>query len=413
MDFVESYLKKNNFFPEIVTRPENNLGICVVIPSYNEPDLLLTLDSLWNCLPSSCAVEVIVIVNAPEGSTPLIQDKVFHQYNETLDWGKLHNRKGFVVHVLYRPQMPLKDAGVGLARKIGMDAAIHRFCLAGRNGIIAGFDGDAICLPNYLTAIENHFELYPKSPGASIYFEHPLHTENKELNEGIILYELHLRYLVQSLRFAKFPYAFHTVGSSFAVRSDVYVKQGGMNKKKAGEDFYFLQKVIALGNFSEINSTCIIPASRVSERVPFGTGASMKSFVSGENLLTYRFESFFGIKALVDNLYRLFEGIKTDDFIKLLPNEMQCFLLANDLENKVNEIKDNSATWQTFQNRFFRWFDAFKVVKYLNYLHLNYFTKSLIREEAVKLLTKRNIAFEGSDELLLKIFRDMDRSAEL
>src|SRR5213594_3575687 len=89
--------------------------------------------------------------------------------------------------------------------------------------------------------------------------------------EAIAAYELHLRYYVRALRYAGFPYAHHTIGSCMAVRADVYKKQGGMNKRQAGEDFYFLQKIIPLGHFTDLTETKVIPSSRPSDRVPFGT----------------------------------------------------------------------------------------------------------------------------------------------
>ena len=81
---------------------------------------------------------------------------------------------------------------------------------------------------------------------ASIYYEHPVAglAFSENLYEGIANYELHLRYYVWALRSIKFPYAFQTVGSSMLCRASSYVRYGGMNRRKAGEDFYFLQKII-------------------------------------------------------------------------------------------------------------------------------------------------------------------------
>ena len=66
--------------------------------------------------------------------------------------------------------------------------------------------------------------------------------------KAVWLYELHLRYYKQALQFTGFPYYYHTIGSAFAVNAEVYCKQGGMNRQKAGEDFYFLQKIIGCFN---------------------------------------------------------------------------------------------------------------------------------------------------------------------
>ena len=135
-----------------------------------------------------------------------------------------------------------------------MDEALRRFDYVNRpEGIILCLDADFTCDFDYLVEIEKWFS-DPERVACSIYFEHPLESpDNQRVTEAIILYELHLRYYVQSLRFASFPYAFHTIGSSMAVRSDVYRKQGGMNKRQAGEDFYFLHKVIPLGGFWRSN----------------------------------------------------------------------------------------------------------------------------------------------------------------
>src|SRR5207249_6387595 len=106
-----------------------------------------------------------------------------------------------------------------------------------------------------------HFRENPRSPGCSIYFEHPLEGPlDARVYDAISTYELHLRYYVQALRYAGFPYAYHTFGSCMTVRADAYMEQGGMNKRKAGEDFYFLQKIISLDGFSDLTETTVIPS---------------------------------------------------------------------------------------------------------------------------------------------------------
>ena len=86
---------------------------------------------------------------------------------------------------------------------------------------------------------------------------------------------------------ALFPFAFHTIGSSMAVRASSYMRQGGMNKRKAGEDFYFQQKIIPLCGFTECNSTVVYPSPRPSYRVPFGTGRAMLGYLQNGEVLTW------------------------------------------------------------------------------------------------------------------------------
>ena len=248
MEFSTVYLEKQSFQPEIKEEPSPLLNICVVIPCYNEPDLQSSLQSLWNCTRPVMTAEVLIIVNSSENCTHDILSRNLATIHETEAWIKCHIDSKLKFHLIHKPNLPKKFAGVGLARKIGMDEAVYRLSkVKNSKGIITGFDADSICDSNYLEEIEKHFKQHKKSTGASIYFEHPIsgHEFDKGIYSGIIFYELHLRYLNQSLRYAKHPYSFYTVGSSFAVRMDTYVKQGGMNRRQSGEDFYFLQKIIA------------------------------------------------------------------------------------------------------------------------------------------------------------------------
>ena len=162
-------------------------------------------------------------------------------------------------------------------------------------GVVACFDADCRCDPGLLVEMENLFRKRPEMPGCSVRFEHPLDAEN---SEAIILYELHLRYYIEACRYSGHPFAFHAVGSSMAVRAEAYVAQGGMNQRQAGEDFYFLQKIISLGNFGELNSTRVIPSPRVSDRVPFGPGRAVGEFLQGKGgrMESYPFEAFEDLK---------------------------------------------------------------------------------------------------------------------
>ncbi len=86
-----------------------------------------------------------------------------------------------------------------------------------------------------------------------------------------------------------------------------------MNRRKAGEDFYFLHKIIPLGEFREVNTTCVIPSSRESDRVPFGTGAAMRKYVASNEstLLTYAPECFYDLKMFFSCIPGLF--VLTDE----------------------------------------------------------------------------------------------------
>lgn len=362
------YLNKYGFLPpQLEEAPNPDLGICVVIPCYNEPDLIRTLDSLENCESPQSSVEVIVVINSSETES----ESVIKQNQQTLNaFNSWNTERKYVYHVIYQPNLPKKHAGVGLARKIGMDEAVARFDALQKDGIIVCFDADATCSTNYLQEIEKHFEQHPQTPGCSIHFEHPIDGNEfpDEIYEGIINYELHLRYYNQALRYCGLPYAFHTVGSSMAVRSSAYQKQGGMNKRKAGEDFYFIHKIIALGGFTELTTTTVFPSPRISDRVPFGTGKAIGDWVKqGTNeFYTYNFESFLEVKKFVDMLPSFYEHDISG--IQDLHEAFQLFLANNDFANRLKEIHQNTTDYPSFQKRFFVWFDAFLVLKLVHFM---------------------------------------------
>ena len=302
---TELYFRRFGFCDrQIATRPEEDLGIVVVIPCFNEPDLIGCLEAIWVCARPKCSVEVIVILNSPAGCGAKIASQNQVTLKAADEWITQHCHPRLAFYTLDFPGLPARHAGVGLARKIGMDEALRRFDDVGRpEGIISGFDADCRCEPNYLTALERHFQENPRSPGCSIYFEHPLKGPlPPPVYRAIAVYELHLRYYVQALRHAGFPHAHHTVGSCMAVRAGAYRNQGGMNRRKAGEDFYFVHKIIPLGGFTDLTATTVYPSPRPSDRVPFGTGKAVGDILSGREIKTYPLEAFLDLKQLVERV---------------------------------------------------------------------------------------------------------------
>src|SRR5881394_3928580 len=189
---------------QIVTPPASDLGLVVVIPCFNEPDLIGSLESLRLCERPECSVEVIVIVNSPAGCGEEIRRQNQATLEIAAEWIAQHRHPRIAFHTLHFPALPAKQAGVGLARKIGMDEALRRLDDIGRTeGIIAGYDADCRCETNYLTALERHFYEHPRSSGCSIYFEHPLQRQlSPQIYEAAAAYELHLRYYIQALRYS-------------------------------------------------------------------------------------------------------------------------------------------------------------------------------------------------------------------
>jgi len=359
-------------------KPKVDTGIIVVLPCHHEPDLLSSLNALNKC-KSLCRVEIIVVINASENASVEIKEQNIKTYQDALVWLTSNQTDEISFHFILENELPKKHAGVGLARKIGMDEAVRMFeSVDNHDGVILCFDADCHCEPNLLSEVFEYFQNNPASPGCSINFEHPLNGSlDKQVYKGITYYELHLRYYVDALKYAQFPYAYHTIGSSMAVRSFAYQKQGGMNRRKAGEDFYFLHKIIPLGNFGEINSTTVYPSPRASDRVPFGTGRAVGEWLAGEQeeYLTYHYQIFEDLKVFMTQVNSYFQidekGLK--ELTLDLPKSISDFIVSLNFEIKLKEIQGQSTNLQSFRKRFFQWFDGFRVLKYVHFARDNYY----------------------------------------
>ncbi len=356
--------------------------------------------------------EVLILVNAPAGAPDAILEHNRTTYRATRQWIREHPHPFIDFHVMLDHSFGKKEAGVGLARKILMDEAVRRFSSIDRpEGIIASMDADATVESNYLEALVKHFEgdasgLRPD--GCSVRFEHPLAANGDhsgrppersgpekdgpeadvpdevgreadgrdpntgfppELYDAIAQYELHLRYYVQAVRSTGYPYAFHTVGSSFAVNAGIYCKEGGMNRRQGGEDFYFIQKIAQRGNFSECNTTRVIPSPRPSDRVPFGTGPVVSRLMEGKApLLTYDPRAFEMLRKLFAGMKILYTEVAMDHLMKTMPAVLTDFLIQQQFGEALFEIRRNSASYPAFQKRFWRWFNMFRIMKFLHFV---------------------------------------------
>lgn len=411
------YFKKRQFIPKILSTPDIRLGICVVIPSYNETGISTTLKALANCQRTSQSVEVIVVVNHPENAPAEVVETSEKTFADVMEAQAQLGNEWIAFHAIEAYSLPSKHAGVGLARQIGMDEAAHRLLSVGKpNGVISCFDADSLCASNYLIEIEKLWAEYPKTAGCSIRYNHPTSGEDFDphVYRGIAAYELHLRYYNQASRHIAFPFAFHTVGSSMACTAQTYIKIGGMNRHKAGEDFYFLQKIIPHGNFREINSTCVYPSPRPSDRVPFGTGRAMGKYLHSptEGITTYCLQSFLDLVPFFASIGALHTAGKNqiDDIINNLPQPLRTFLAQGDPTSDIIAVQKNTGSKEAFYKRFFLWFDAFKLLKYLNYANEAHYQRSSVLSESAKLLTLMGVVANNANDVfeLLEIFRNLD-----
>ena len=208
------------------------------------------------------------------------------------------------------------------------------------------------------------------------------------------------------LSYCNLPYAYHTIGSSMATSCEAYCKQGGMNKRKAGEDFYFLNKIMQLGNFHELKTTTVRPSPRISSRVPFGTGKAVNDIVNHKRQTAYNPLIFEQIKIFTGRLDKLYNN----EFLEfIIPIDISTYLLNIGIEEALSEIKTHVGNIDSFKKRFYVWFDAFKVLKCIHYLRDNYFIDIPVLIASMKLLELLAIESSEKDERAhLNLCRELD-----
>jgi hypothetical protein len=272
-------------------------------------------------------------------------------------------------------EIPDKEAGVGFARKIGMDLALTVFNYSSqKKKLIICLDADCTVQNNYLTEVVDNFNEKNLS-AAVINFEHNI-TEEKN-TKAIICYEILLRYYTLGLHFANSPFAYQVVGSTVACDYETYIKVEGMNKRKAAEDFYFLEKIAKRVLIEKIKSTKVFPSSRSSWRVPFGTGQRVARFLSKfqNEYLLYDPETFLILRDWL-KVFNSPEALSCEEYLSLAEEinvSLHQFLIDNKFEIVWNKILNSSKSQEQINKQKNNWFDAFRTLKFVHYLRDNVF----------------------------------------
>ena len=384
---IENDYKK--YFQKIIVVPSiaESENLPVLISSLEQNDELELLNTL-----------LLIVVNNSVSST----EEVKNDNRKTIDY--LKNIKSrvnisFIDAFSDGKEMDDKNGGVGLARKIGMDLALTKFDYYSLNKkILICTDSDCIVEPYYLTKISQEFNRN-NFEAAVVNFAHDINGDDEE-TKAIICYEIFLRYYVLGLNFAKSEYAFHTIGSTMLCTPEAYVKVEGMNKRKAAEDFYFLEKLAKIYPIGELKSTFVYPSKRGSWRVPFGTGRSVDRYLSNsrDEYLLYDPKSFIILKTwlevflnsslsqpelvsgssrFIDTNEEIPKQVRNDrilnqnSLLKIAKNihpALSGFLSQQDFGNFINKVllKNNNPNEIEKQKHF--WFDAFRTLKLIHYL---------------------------------------------
>lgn len=320
-------------------------------------------------------------------------------------------------------EIPDRD-GVGLARKIGLDRALSLLD-GGREdgGILVCLDADTRVDPRYLSAVGAFFARM-EAPAGIVDFAHQ-ETEDPVLRRAILRYEVFLRAYVLGLRWAGSPYAFHTVGSTIACTGIAYAAVRGMSRRRAGEDFYFLNKLSKLGPVGRIGGTLVRPSPRPSLRVPFGTGRRMALALSGEESAAGDLYAPEVFRVLRDWIGLVEEGPDRPGEAWIGPACRIHPVLARFLEEQGfprawESIRRQAPGPAHLRRQFHGWFDAFRTLRAVHALRDGGLPNVSLLEGAERLLgmagrvpaaDRPGEAGEGAAEALLAALRDEEGRA--
>jgi len=386
-DNVLLYLTKHLIkYYEIEWQRKNTINNVIVIPAIAEyENIKVLLKSLSENDPVffSSSLILFVINNSPVSGDEIKEDNLkslnllrsIIGANNKDDFSSKIINSGLQVGIVDASsegkELDTKQAGVGLARKIGMDLSLTIFDYSKQTKrLIVCLDADCSVSQTYLTNIINDLNKNNHSV-AVVNFEHPVDGTD-EYNSAIICYEIFLRYYVAGLRFAGSDYAFHTIGSTMLCDHNAYTKIGGMNKRKAAEDFYFLEKLSKNYPINKIDSATVYPSKRSSWRVPFGTGQRVTRFLAGtrDEYLLFDPAVFVVLNEWLEvyNSDAISNPQEVLNRAREIHTELYNFLILNNYPKQWEKILSNTKSGRQLTHQKKIWFDGFKTLKLIHHL---------------------------------------------
>lgn len=364
-DLRSKYL---NHYASVMPLETTDRGLSIVIPAYGEDQYLpATLDALEDVDRAEECRVVVIVNHGPEAPAEAKEsnDKV---------WDDLLKRKGkqrFDLQVLDARNKgdfaTSSKVGVGLARKIAMDSALAAYSGPEEEGVLVCLDADCLVSQNYIDALLNWTRAKPEQGTVNIPYEHRL-PEDPEHRKAIVTYELFLRYYVGGLKAYKNLYGHHSMGSAFATRHRTYCAARGMVKRRAAEDFYFLDKVAKLAPIGTLNEARVYPSPRISERVIFGTGRTMLKARDGDPLsVFYDLRTF----ALIDQVRSSLKDAREEQLYESgreLGVDWQDYLKGRGWPKARAGLYEGQGAARRARPAFDHWFDGLESLKLAHFI---------------------------------------------
>lgn len=345
-----------------IQSPDVSARFVLVVPAFQES--LSQLKQVWEELSD---VIIVLVVNSRDPTEPVTQqllDDIAHHW-QLIDatgnctWYQSRHHTILVVD-RHRQPLPLKQ-GVGKARKIGADIAA-RLIYNGDIKVpwIFSTDADARLPKAYFKAATTDtkklsFRLHP--------FQHDLDED-----VAAALYEFSLLWYAYGLKSADSEYAYPSVGSTIACSVEAYAQVRGFPNRQAGEDFYLLNKLRKVGDYAYADSQPIRLSSRLSSRVPFGTGPGIQKIQALDDPMK---DYVFYHPACFESLKRFLIALRSSQTEQDLQQHFSDplhwqFVQNSDLPTLIS--KQQNQTPAVFAKFLMDWFDGFRTLKFVHFI---------------------------------------------
>ena len=378
----------------VLKTQSNNIDSVLVVPCFDEP--IIGLKNICDyCAQHHCLL--ILVLNQPESCLQETNNSVGAEYiaqiNSTAGkktpalWSSpdgvmtlVANKQGRILTIdCFTANRRLNDKmGVGLARKIGADIA----CALIEQGAINQpwiycSDADVDLPKAYFDASK---QATKNTAALVLPFKH--HCSNQAtLLKPQALYDLHMNYYVAGLRWARSPYAYHSLGSTQVIHAIHYAKVRGFPKKNAGEDFYLLNKLCKTGAIMPLSTPCILITARLSQRTPFGTGHAVQKIIDlNKPISDYRFynpDIFLALRVFLAGFEQFWApdaqhstlAFKRYSWLALEPNLSDAatdVLYDMKFDEAIAKARQNSRDAAAFGKHLHAWFDGFRTLKFIH-----------------------------------------------
>lgn len=335
----------------------------IIIPALAEgEELFATLDSIARN-PSCDLSEVLTLVVVNQRCDA--PDEIKRQNRADLERLPIYARANPRLKLAWidaagpTSSLPPKRGGVGMARKIGADLLLPHIA---PHALLAHLDADTRVQSNYAATLIKYAKRKTFYAGVTAFAHAPCASPVQQT--AIEDYELYLHCHTAGLKWAGSPYAYFSMGSTMVSSAYAYVNCGGMNLRKAGEDFYFLQQLAKTGRVEQLDETCVSPAPRISTRTPFGTGQTMRSACNAQKPLAL----FYPLKCYAALRFWLeLVSASPEDSAEELLTQFRSdstpgaqFIRAAGFEEAWGNLQRNHQDPQRRLKAFHEWFDALK-----------------------------------------------------